>query len=89
MDGCWIGTCRTCGKRLYKSRSEAKKTAKHMPGDHLLAYRCPSSDDLWHLGHPSKAVKQGVMARSSHVPGRALKELAAAAAGGSPSPIRG
>jgi hypothetical protein len=74
MDGCWIGTCKTCGKRLFKARSEAKKAAKQLPGDHLIAYRCPSSIDLWHLGHPSKDVREGLSARGSYIPGRAVKQ---------------
>ncbi len=66
----WVTTCTTCVKRSFLSRADANREAKRIPGPHLVSYRCPGNDDMWHLGHTVRAVSQGHEARGSYVPNR-------------------
>lgn len=44
--------CRTCRKRAYGSRKQARRAARIThPGEHLRAYRCPHRPRFWHIGH--------------------------------------
>lgn len=53
-----LGTCRRCGKQIYKDRREARLIAKRLfPGDTLRAYVCPAGH--WHFGHLQQAQKAG------------------------------
>ncbi|WP_017972506.1 hypothetical protein [Actinopolyspora halophila] len=52
--------CPACGKKVYNSRSAARKFAKKRHrGKRLTAYRCPTSlpwrSTRWHLGHVNTA----------------------------------
>lgn len=51
----WVSydhTCEPCGKHSYSRRRDAKSLARSVHrGEGLVAYRCPHSDNYWHLGH--------------------------------------
>lgn len=49
-----------CTKRAFMSKSDAKRAARQTPGDcrggyhkvgTLVAYRCPTEQGIWHVGH--------------------------------------
>ena len=59
-------TCRTCGKRTFRNRRDARAMAKQIPGAHMTAYRCPVDAGGWHLGHLPRDVVRGVGDRRSY-----------------------
>lgn len=53
--------CRTCGKRAYSSRKQARRAARIAhPGDHLRAYQCPHHPGFWHIGHLHRRGQDGI-----------------------------
>ena len=55
--------CTWCGKIEYTTRSAAKKTAKKFPGHKYSVYRCPHGTGMFHLGHQSRWITQGLDSR--------------------------
>jgi hypothetical protein len=65
MDG-YVGRCEPCDKKAYSTRAYAKKAANRWHrGEHVTAYPCPVTPDLFHVGHLSKGVISGDMSRSN------------------------
>lgn len=55
----YIGTCRTCGKRCYPTKADAKKAIRQLPhkkGGRLSVYPC---GPYWHFGHLPKQIRTG------------------------------
>jgi hypothetical protein len=59
-----VGTCPTCGKQSFPSKSAAKRVARqqiHRGQGHLNAYRCGG---YWHLGNLPSVVVRGAAPRT-------------------------
>lgn len=57
-----LGTCGTCGKRIYASRQIAKRAMQRLyPEDRQSVYRC---GDFYHFGHLPGVVRAGREARA-------------------------
>jgi hypothetical protein len=53
-----IGTCRRCGKQIYRDRKTAKQVAKRLfPAESMRAYVCPAG--FVHFGHLAATAKTG------------------------------
>ncbi|MEV0726029.1 hypothetical protein AB0I37_25025 [Micromonospora purpureochromogenes] len=53
--------CPDCGKYGFHTRKDAKRMEKQYPEEQMRPYRCPTADDIWHLGHLPAVVRQGEM----------------------------
>jgi cysteinyl-tRNA synthetase len=71
MEG-YVGRCEPCNKKAYSTRAYAKKAVKRWhPGEHVSAYPCPVTPNLFHVGHLSKGVISGVTSRTNAYPAAA------------------
>jgi hypothetical protein len=59
----YIGFCEHCQKRKYGNRKSARVVARRMGGGHVVAYRCPSEKEFWHVGHLPTPVIKGIVTR--------------------------
>lgn len=56
----YLFTCRSCEKRTYDSRREARAAARRAhPDDLLAAYACPHNPQWWHIGHANPHCRNG------------------------------
>ena len=57
------GTCSTCGKTRYLTKSDAKKAIRQMPSraNRLSAYAC---GNYWHTGRPPRGLVSGNQVRA-------------------------
>jgi hypothetical protein len=60
-----LGVCPVHGKRLHRSRKQARQAAKrvHQRG---RAYRCAHGEGGWHWGHLLYAVRRGWWTMPEH-----------------------
>lgn len=67
-----VSDCPACGKKVYKSRKDARNAAriKH-PNDRMSVYQCRSTSPKrpdpapWHFGHLNEAIKAGKQDRTA------------------------
>jgi hypothetical protein len=58
-----VGTCPTCGKQRFVTRSVVKAWfRKAFPAEKFNAYEC---DGYWHFGHQSPAITHGATTRGA------------------------
>lgn len=79
--------CPATGKKSWLSKGDAKAMAKRTPnGNDLSAYRCPTGQDHWHLGHLPASVIAGETSRAEIFEPKLSGRSRRAAARGSQTP---
>lgn len=68
-----IGWCDACDKCIYLSRKTARLAARRFAvANRPRAYRCPTADDWWHIGHLPDDVRHGELDRPQYLRNKGL-----------------
>jgi len=66
MQSLSLGTCRSHGKKLFRTRKVARHHARRIhPGAQLSPYPCTVHEGLWHLGNLPEVIVRGWKARAT------------------------
>jgi hypothetical protein len=61
--GAGHGWCQRHSKQCFVSKRWAKLAIRRINGVRMSAYRCDAVDGVWHIGHMSALVTEGVVSR--------------------------